>query len=600
MLLLMRIETLPARPASHRQSECRGRSTGGYGRPGLSWSPDFLGASKIDGRNVGQIAKMTPKTLIQWFDQTVFELGRHFRWSYLPPLMVYLAAGVSGLTAIVGTFFIKEYLGLSAVFLAGLSFWAGIPWALKMPLGHLVDLIWRWKALLVYLGAALIALSIAIMYGLIAHTGTMSRFMNIEAWYVLSALLSPVGYVIQDVVADAMTIEAVPTVDHRGRPYPDREIKAMHTTMQTLGRIAIVSGLIAVASLNISMFSGVETMSEAEKAIIYADIYLLALSIPAISIVGVVLGSVSLRLRARRLRRQGVEEDRIRRALFEAAEPTRPNWWIFGGSFAFVVFTLAMGLGDVPYAQEIIFLGSMAIVLFLIQRLIMELEPAVRWALVGTAVIIFVFRAVPLPGPGATWWEIDVLGFDQRFLSVLTLIASGLALAGMVVLRPLMATRSIAYVVALLTIAAGILSLPNLGLYYGLHEWTARWTGGVVDARFIAIIDTALESPLAQVSMIPMLAWIAKNAPAHLKATFFAVMASFTNLALSASSLGTKYLNHIYTVTREVRDRATGTVDVPADYSQLGWLLITVAVITVGLPLATIAIVQHSQLRTRQ
>lgn len=57
--------------------------------------------------------------------------------------MIYFAAGVSGLTAIVGTFFIKEYLDLSAAFLAGLTFWAGIPWVLKMLLGHLVDLIWR-------------------------------------------------------------------------------------------------------------------------------------------------------------------------------------------------------------------------------------------------------------------------------------------------------------------------------------------------------------------------------------------------------------------------------------------------------------------------
>ena len=46
-----------------------------------------------------------------------------------------------------------------------------------------------------------------------------------------------------------------------------------------------------------------------------------------------------------------------------------------------------------------------------------------------------------------------------------------------------------------------------------------------------------LESPLGQVSMIPLLAWIAKNAPAHLKATFFAIFASFTNLALSANAL---------------------------------------------------------------
>jgi len=56
--------------------------------------------------------------------------------------MVYVAAGISGLTAIVGTFFVKEYLGLSAEFLAGLGFWAGIPWALKMPLGHVVWAMW--------------------------------------------------------------------------------------------------------------------------------------------------------------------------------------------------------------------------------------------------------------------------------------------------------------------------------------------------------------------------------------------------------------------------------------------------------------------------
>ena len=213
-----------------------------------------------------------------------------------------------------------------------------------------------------------------------------------------------------------------------------------------------------------------------------------------------------------------------------------------------------MGLGQVPLAQEIVLLGSLAIVLFLMYRLTLELGPDERRAFVGTAIIIFAFRAVPLPGPGATWFEIDVLGFDQQFLSVLSLITSVLALLGMVLLRPMMATRSIAYVVAILTIAAGILSLPNIGLYFGLHEWTAPRTGGIVDARFIAIIDTAIESPLAQISMIPMLAWIARNAPARLKATFFAVVASFTNLALSASSLGTKYLNQMFTVTREVKD----------------------------------------------
>ena len=84
--------------------------------------------------------------------------------------MVYAAYGVSGLTGIVGTFFVKDYLDLSPAFLAALLFWAGIPWALKMPVGHVVDLIWRWKALLVWLGASMIAASLLIMIGLISHT----------------------------------------------------------------------------------------------------------------------------------------------------------------------------------------------------------------------------------------------------------------------------------------------------------------------------------------------------------------------------------------------------------------------------------------------
>jgi len=96
--------------------------------------------------------------VIKFLDSTFLDLGRQFKWTYLPPLMVYMAAGISGLTGIVGTFFVKDYLNLSAAFLAGLGFWAGIPWALKMPLGHLVDLIWERKNYMVYFGASLIAL----------------------------------------------------------------------------------------------------------------------------------------------------------------------------------------------------------------------------------------------------------------------------------------------------------------------------------------------------------------------------------------------------------------------------------------------------------
>ena len=512
-------------------------------------------------------------------------LLRSLRWSYLPPLMVYLAAGISGLTAIVGTFFVKDYLGLSAAFLAGLGFWAGLPWALKMPLGHLVDLFWRHKTYFVYLGALVITSSLLIMFGLIAHTETMRAVMSAEAWYVISVILAPVGYVLQDVVADAMTVEAVPTNDESGRPLPASDIKEMHTTMQALGRFAVIGGSLLVALLNVVLFSDVESLTDDAKRSVYASIYLYALAIPCVSIAGVILAKY------------------VRYAQSENHETMldiRPNWAVLNGSLLFVIFSVSVGSFDIPFAQEIVFLGSMAIIVYLMRQLLGYLSAETRMMVVGTAIAIFVFRAVPLPGPGLTWFEIDVLLFDEQFLSILAAISSALTLLGIILLRPLVAHYSIARIIVVLSLIGGCLFLPSIGMYYGLHQWTVALTGGVVDARFIAILNTALESPLGQISMIPLLAWIAKNAPDELKATFFAVFASFTNLALSASALATKYINQIFEVSRQIIDPVTQQITTAADYSELGLLLIAVALITIVLPITVVAMIQKSPLRSTE
>jgi MFS family permease len=558
-------------------------------------NPDTTTPATPTGAAAASAAAGNP--IWRWFDRTVLSLGRDMRWSYLPPLMVYVAAGVSGLTGIVGTFFVKEYLGLSAAFLAALGFWAGIPWALKMPLGHLVDLIWRWKAWLVWLGASVIAASLLIMYGLIAHTDAMVAIASKEAWFVASALLSPVGFVIQDCVADAMTVEAVPRLDGQGNPVDPEQRKLMHTTMQMLGRVAIIGGTVLVGLINVWMFQDAAKLPEAEKVAIYGNVYAMALVIPLLSVLGVILAGFIKRNTVRKLAALGKTREEIARVLYETPSATRPNWWILGGSLVFVAITLTVGLGGFSYGQEIIFAGSMAVIVFLMVRLTRELDPDAQRLLIGTAVVVFIFRAMPGPGAGATWWFIDELGFDQQFLAKLSLLGSLLTLAGLFIFRRFIAEHSIATIVVFLTIAGTILALPTLGMYHGLHHWTAAMTGGVVDAHFIAVIDTALESPLGQIAMIPMLAWIANSAPEHLKATFFAVMASFTNLALSASQLGTKYLNQVFDVTRQVKD-ATGAIKVPADYSELGMLLVTVMVIGFVLPMAAVAVVRMAKLRT--
>jgi len=535
--------------------------------------------------------------VVRWLDANILALGREMRLSYLPPLMVYAAAGISGLTGIVGTFYVKERLGLSAEFLAALGFWMMLPWALKMPLGHLVDLVWRWKGLLVYLGAGLITLSLLIMIGLLGHVDAMGAVASVETWYVTSAMLAPIGYVIQDVVADAMTVEAVPRMDEHGKPLAPENRKSMHVTMQTLGRVAIISGGVLVSLMNVFLLSGVSELPEAEKAAAYLYVYELALIIPVVSVGGVLFASWLRRRDMARLKAQGHSRRESEAMMGVISDPPPVNWWILGGGFAFTVVSLSVGLSRIPGGEEIIFVISMSIVLFLMWQLTGELEPAARNVLVGTAAMIFIFRAMPNPGPGSTWWMIDDLGFDQQFLATLSLIGATLTLAGMFIFRRFMAERSIAYIIGLLTIAGTLLSLPTIGMFYGLHHWTASVTGGVVDARFIAVIDTALESPLGQIAMIPMLAWIANSAPEQLKATFFAVMASFTNLALSASQLGTKYMNEIFLVTREVKDPNTGQITVPADYSELGLLLISVTAISFALPLLAILLIKRTRFR---
>jgi hypothetical protein len=535
-------------------------------------------------------AQVGTGALWRWLDRNVLELAREMRWSYLPPLMVYVAAGISGLTGIVGTFFVKDYLGLSAEFLAALGFWAGLPWALKMPLGHLVDLVWRWKGWLVVMGANLIAASLGIMIGLLGDPAAMRAIMPAETWYVLAALLAPIGYVIQDVVADAMTVEAVPRVDAQGRAVAADERTLMHTTMQTLGRVAIIGGGVLVSAANVYLLSGIEAAPATAKAAAYLRVYEYALVIPLVSLLGVGMASWVRARDRRRLRAEGLDAARVESLLAVHVQRPPVNWGILGGGLAFAAVSLTIGLSRMPAGQEIVFATSLAIVVFMMWRLVGALDPDSRRTLVGTAVVIFVFRAIPGPGPGSTWWMIDELGFDEAFIARLSLLASILTLVGLFLFRRFMAERPITSIVLFLTLAGTLLFLPTIGMYHGLHHWTAAHTGGVVDARFIALIDTALESPLGQISMVPMLAWIARSAPEELKATFFAVMASFTNLALSASQLGTKYLNQVFVVTREVKDPTTLAITTAADYSQLGDLFLTCLLLGLVAPLAAIAL----------
>ncbi|MDD3607476.1 MAG: hypothetical protein PHQ20_01620 [Candidatus Moranbacteria bacterium] len=491
------------------------------------------------------------------------KIRKSFRLSYLPPLMIYFAAGISGFTGIVESFFVKDYLDLSAASLAALSFWVGLPWALKMPLGHIADIFWPWKSVMVYLGAVLMAAGILIMIGLTGYPQFMVRYMTLDAWYILSSLLAPIGFVMQDVVADAMTVEAVPTFDQKGQLIPEKDVKEMHVTMQTLGRVAAVGGTAIVAGAG-----GWLAQSLSFKAM-----YEISLVLPFISVSGVILGHIMAGKKRRRLADQGFSRNRIDKMMRAKVETTPVNWLILAGSAVFILIALYFGLSNFNLKEELVFAVSLGAVIFLMRQIFKDIHASKRQEILSIALIIFVFRAMPNFGAGSSWWQIDILGFDERFFGTLRQISSVLAIVGMLVLRKWIAKHSLPFIVVFLTVFNAVLILPFIGIFYGLSQWTQLYLG--FGARAIALIDTATASPLGYVAMIPMLAWIAENAPVNQKATYFAVLTAFANLALSASSLLTEYINNIFSIQR-------------GSYANLGHLMIFVTVIGVLVPIATV------------
>jgi BT1 family len=464
-----------------------------------------------------------------------------FRLSYLPVMMVYFAYGALGVIDVTQSFWIKEQLTLTPAQLAGIAVWLGLPWTVKMVFGELVDcvpLFGSQRGSYVLVGASFTASGLIILAG---AAGQWFTFGTANQLFVLGAMLIVVGTVIQDVVADAMSTEVVARTDEAGRPRPEHEVRAELGMVQVLGRLSLSFGILAVAGLSGWL---ADMLSR-------PTVFLLGLFVPAVSVTGIFI------------RRKTPAE---RRAI---------DWRILGGGIAFGATVLAVGLGDMPYAQEFVFGISMAVVCTMLVLVTRTLPHETRQAILFTSIIIFAFRAVPSVGDGYTWWTIDVLGFDPAFQGVLRQISAIIAVAAMWVFSKQITEYSVTKVLLWITIAGTVLSLPSLGLLFGLHEWTEASFG--FGARTIAIIDTAATSPFAQLSMIPLLTLIAFYAPEGQRATWFALMASLMNLALTAGSLETKYLNEIFPVDR-------------GQYAALKLLFLWVMTIGFVLPIAAIAV----------
>ena len=439
---------------------------------------------------------------------------RAMRLRYLPLLMIYYAYGALGLVAIAEAFWVKEALTFSPAQLAALGVWLTLPWTIKMVFGQLADsvpILGSQRRVYVFIGASLVASGIVLMAG---AAGGWIAFASKNALYVAAQLLIVVGVVMQDVIADAMSTEVVERTRPDGTPKPKAELERELGLVQVLGRLALWSGVLSVSGLSgwLAQIYSFET------------VFLLGLAVPAISLTGALL----VRL--------------------DSTEAKPIDWRILGGGLLFGAVVLAIGLGQVPLGQELVFLVSLTVIALMLYRVAADLDETFRRRMFYAALVIFLYRSAPGVGEGYRWFTIDMLGFDEAFYGTLAQIGAGLALAGAWLFSDVITRKPIAKVLLWLTVIGTVLSLPNIALTLRLDEWTEAHLG--FGARTIALIDTTTESPFAELSMIPALTLVAINAPAGRRATWFALMASLMNVALVAGQLQTKYLNQWFEVAR--------------------------------------------------
>lgn len=467
---------------------------------------------------------------------------RAIKMRYVPLLLIYFAYGASGFTAVAETFWVKEQLNLSAENLISLGVWLTVPWTIKMIFGQMVDSFAPFgsnRRIYVYIGALLMMFGTLLMIGLVSDAAWITEYSK-EKMYIFASVVMVVGFVLQDVVADTMSTEVV------DKSQSDEEIRKELAMIQVLARLSLGTAIFTVAGLKgwLAQIYSYETMFQ------------ISFFIPILSIIGVTLVKLN------------------------PVESSPLNKQIFFGGFLFAIFVVLIGYNEVPYSQEIVFVVSLGVVLYFLSTIIQELDEHTIKHIKMAMIVIFVYRAMPSIGPGLTWWQIDVLEFDKAFFGTLGQIGAALALVGMWISAKYIVNQSISKVLIWMTVIGFILSMPVLAMYYDIHTMLG------LDARTVALVDTALASPFDYIAGVLMLTLVAIYAPEGKKGTWFALMASLMNIALSAGGLLSKYLNQLFVVTREVKEN--DVLVTVANYDNLGMLLWIAILVGFVVPIVTI------------
>jgi hypothetical protein len=214
-----------------------------------------------------------------------------------------------------------------------------------------------------------------------------------------------------------------------------------------------------------------------------------------------------------------------------------------------------------------------------------HLSPGKLKELIGLGIIIFFFRTNPSFGPGVEWWQIDTLKFTPKFFGILSQTGTLLGFFATLIFSTYILKYNIKTALIIIALVSALLKLPFIGMAYGLHDWTMQHFG--FGAKTIAIIDVVSEDPFLALSMIPLLALAAYYAPKQNKVTWFALVANFMNLALSAGTLLTKHLQTFFKITR-------------GNYEKIGPLMTACTILDIALPITAILVVSLWQKNSKK
>ena len=278
---------------------------------------------------------------------------RALRLRYVPLLLVYFAYGSGIFTAIAEVFWVKDSLDMSVADLAELGIWLTVPWTVKMIFGSLVDSVLIFgsnRKSYVYMGALLITISFLMMIAVVGDYSIVAAFSK-KSVYIFASVIAVIGFVMQDVVVDTMSTEVV------DKSQSKEEIHQELASIQVLARLSLGFAIFITGWIG----GELADVFKEEREVIF----MIALLTPLLSILGVSLVHLN------------------------PVPVSKINKHVLFGGLAFAFFVVIMGYAQVPYAQEIVFVFSLGIVLTLLNGLIGDLsENAIRHIKMAMIVIL--------------------------------------------------------------------------------------------------------------------------------------------------------------------------------------------------------------------